>query len=73
MPVSCSSATGACYSLMHKYVRTHTYTHTVHDTVKLTFSTSVQAFSLLAYADVPKENDSHSVLFHVGVASCMCV
>ena len=61
MLVACSSATGACYSLMHKYIHTyvraytHTYTHTVRDTVKLTFSTSVRVFSLLAYADVPKE------------------
>lgn len=44
---------------------------TVHNTDKLTLLADVQAFSLLAYADIPKENDSYSVLFYVGVVSCI--
>ena len=43
----------------------------VHDTKKLTFSTGIGVFPLAAYADIPKENDSYSALFHAGVASCM--
>ena len=40
-------------------------------TDKLTFFAGVRAFPLLAYMDILKENDDYSVLFHVGVASCM--
>ena len=41
----------------------------VRDTDKLTYSADVRAFPLLAYVDIPKENDGYFVLFHVGVAS----
>ena len=34
-------------------------------------SAGIQAFPLLAYADVPKENHGYSELFHAGVASCI--
>lgn len=44
-------------------------THAVRDTDKLTYSADVRTFPLLAYVDIPKENDGYFVLFHVGVAS----
>ena len=62
------------------------YAHSRHQTVqyvcspvvvmdytvdRLTFSAGVQAFPLLPYADIPKENDGYSILFHAGVASCI--
>ena len=43
--------------------------YSVHNTDKLTFSAGIQAFPLLPYADIPKENDGYSILFHAGVAS----
>ena len=45
--------------------------YTVRNTDKLIFSTGVQAFLLLPYADILKENVGYTVLFHAGVASCI--
>ena len=43
----------------------------VRNTNMLTYSAGARAFLLLAYTNIPKENDSYFILFHVGVASCI--